>query len=653
MYCTYQDRDNLEDDLYHDDDGDSEGSEANSELEFHLYSQLHYSSNAGEMEELEDRGEEAEGKNNQLLEVTEPPLDSDGKLEHNGESGAPSSNMRYLQQHTKKKKKGEKCNRHKKGKGDPQGQKLSSSLFEEVIVIDSSPDVISISEDDTGDDEGVCALKGKGLHQLQTSTPAQQGNQKQNRSLTVPEIVDLSSSESDSVESESESESDCSESSDSDGLENWMILGRGQQDGDQSISLNLEGGSDSSAEEEEDSWLVSDKDKEAQISNKDRSARIAVQRVSSRYYTAKNIHCRNCSKTGHLSKNCPEPKKLLSCFLCGTPGHLVSECPNKHCNNCGLPGHQYNSCSEKAYWHKQCHRCSMRGHFFDACPEIWRQYHITTKSGPPVKQQGEENGQSPAYCYNCSKKGHFGHACTRQKMFSGVYPNTPFMNHYDNVEDINRRQHRIKLKVKEMKKNGFYLNTSQTPLTPGPPKKKQKITHHKYNHQSNHTPRQTANNQKPSPNHIFFTGSDFKKVAPKMNKCNKYKQQESSGNVKQWKPKRPVPTSRETLPRSKLILDEADDFPRGGGKGENFKKKNNKRNKITKEELPKGHRDSKQDHVCWTVTGEMQGSESKQNEGKKKKKRNRARKTGDKKLADSVYPADENLFIIKQRKRSR
>ena len=52
--------------------------------------------------------------------------------------------------------------------------------------------------------------------------------------------VDSSSSESDSEESKPDSP----DSSDSDGLENWMILGRETQDGDQTISLNLEGGSD-------------------------------------------------------------------------------------------------------------------------------------------------------------------------------------------------------------------------------------------------------------------------------------------------------------------------------------------------------------------------------------------------------------------------
>lgn len=58
----------------------------------------------------------------------------------------------------------------------------------------------------------------------------------------MPVTVESSSSESDSEESESESESD---SSDSDGLESWMILGQGNQFGDHSISLNLEGGSHS------------------------------------------------------------------------------------------------------------------------------------------------------------------------------------------------------------------------------------------------------------------------------------------------------------------------------------------------------------------------------------------------------------------------
>lgn len=77
------------------------------------------------------------------------------------------------------------------------------------------------------------------------------GSNKKKTGLIVPVTSDFSSSESDSEESESKpvssAASDESDSSDSEGLENWMILGQGNQDGDQSISLNLEGTCDNSS----------------------------------------------------------------------------------------------------------------------------------------------------------------------------------------------------------------------------------------------------------------------------------------------------------------------------------------------------------------------------------------------------------------------
>lgn len=45
---------------------------------------------------------------------------------------------------------------------------------------------------------------------------------------------------------------------------------------------------------------------QAQIYNK--GGRVTTLRVAKRYYTDKNVQCRNCSKNGHLSTNCPEPK---------------------------------------------------------------------------------------------------------------------------------------------------------------------------------------------------------------------------------------------------------------------------------------------------------------------------------------------------------
>lgn len=207
----------------------------------------------------------------------------------------------------------------------------------------------------------------------------------------------------------------------------------------------------------------------------------------------------------------------------------------------------------------------------------------------------------------------------------------------------------------DLKKNGYFPTSTQTPVTPGPPRKKQKTSYDKNSHHPNHTPHQTHNNHKPSPSHIFFSDSDFRNKTPKSNKFNKNKQQQSTGSAKPWKPKRPVPISRDPVPPAKLILDEADDFPRGGGRGEKEEKKK-KRKMMRKTTGPEGHRGGGPQRLCWTVTGGMQGSGSKLENGEKKmrKKKNRERRNSDKKNSAPMYPTDENLFIIKQRrKRSR
>lgn len=630
MYSSYKDREELEDDLYREEDDNSEGSDADSELEFHLYSQLHYSSNAGEIDkqDKEKASESIQDNHNVTIDISADA----GKLEQVAENRPPSRKANKL-----KGEKNETRTKSDKKKKKTKGQRSSSSsVFEEVIVIDSSPDVITLSEDDSGEDEGVCQK----VKQFCTSTPAQQAKK---RATGEPVPVSLSSSDSKESESESQSVSDSCSSSDSDDLENWMILGPGQEEGDQSISLNLDGVAESSAdvEEQDESWLISDKDRKARIFNKDKGVKAVVQRqLTNRYYTDKNVQCRNCNKTGHLSKNCPEPKKVSACFLCGTHGHRVSECPNKHCNNCSQPGHLYSTCSERAYWHKQCHRCGMTGHFFDACPEIWRQYHITIKVGPPVTQQKKNKGRTPAYCYNCSKKGHFGHDCTRQRMFNGTYPSTPFINYYDTIKDIKCRQHRIKLKFKHLKNNSVFSEVSQSPSTPGPPKKKQKLHHDKSHHQTNHTPRHSFKTNLPASSHIFFI--DTSDATSKTIKQNKHKQVNLE---KTWKPKVPVPQSRDLPSKAKTTVDEADDFPRGGGQGEEMEK-NKKRKKMKKNGRP----------LCWTEPAGRQGfptEQTKEKEENCKRRRNKASRKANKNVSAQMYPTDENLFIIKQRKRRR
>lgn len=268
----------------------------------------------------------------------------------------------------------------------------------------------------------------------------------------------------------------------------------------------------------------------------------------------------------------------------------------------------------------------MTGHFFDACPEIWRQYHVTIKIGPPVTRQGKDKGRSPAYCYNCARKGHYGHECTRQRMFNGTYPSTPFINHYDSKEDMKCRQHRIKIKVKNLKNNGNF-SVPPSPSTPEPPSKKQKISHR-------HNRRPSFKSDLPASSHIFFR--DTSDATAKTNKQSKHK---LVSLEKPWKPKRPVPQSRDPLPKTKVVLDDADDFPRGGGQGEEAERK--KKNKKIK----KNGRS-----LCWTETGQ-QGVASEHS--RKEKRKDKAKWNANKKIKTQMYPTDENLFIIKQKKRKR
>ncbi|NWI67092.1 ZCHC7 protein, partial [Todus mexicanus] len=182
---------------------------------------------------------------------------------------------------------------------------------------------------------------------------------------------------------------------------------------------------------------------QAQISNY-----ASIRHTSMRYYTAdKNMTCRNCGRQGHLSKNCPTPRKIPPCCLCAERGHLQNSCPARFCLNCCLPGHCFRECLERASWNKQCNRCNMQGHYADACPEIWRQYHLTTKPGPIKAASSRSMRSAIVYCYNCSRKGHFGYECSEKRMHGSMFPSCPFIYCYDDEYDIRRRAHRLKKKV--------------------------------------------------------------------------------------------------------------------------------------------------------------------------------------------------------------
>ncbi|EHB15353.1 Zinc finger CCHC domain-containing protein 7, partial [Heterocephalus glaber] len=210
---------------------------------------------------------------------------------------------------------------------------------------------------------------------------------------------------------------------------------------------------------EDINWFISDKDAEAQIGNNRSSGR-----WTRRYYSAnKNVTCRNCDKCGHLSKNCPLPQKVRACCLCSERGHLQYACPARFCLDCSLPMSSTHRCLERSSWRKRCDRCDMIGHYADACPEIWRQYHLTTKPGPPKKPKTPPGQSALVYCYNCAQKGHYGHECTERRMFNQTFPTSPFIYYYDDKYEIRERDQRIKRKVKELQKNGDFPRQFKRP----------------------------------------------------------------------------------------------------------------------------------------------------------------------------------------------
>ncbi|XP_067297844.1 zinc finger CCHC domain-containing protein 7 [Pseudorasbora parva] len=581
MFSGYLEREDYEDELYQDE-ADSGLSDADSELEFRLYSQLHY--------------------NAEIPEVREDPREV--------QSSVPQT--------------------------QPQQNSLPPAPPVDVIVIDSGPDCITVS-DNTEEDDSVCANKGQSskfwnrmLHPNSLLSPCPPQVQTGKSSLDDIVVLDSESDDS-SSESIPPFVEDLDSDSDSEGLENWMILGREKQDEDKSIQLNLS--ISDKPEHANDggniqNWAISEKDKWAQIYNKGVGPRRVSNRVSNRYYTEKSITCHNCRKTGHLSKNCPTPKKMPCCSLCGLQGHLLRTCPNRHCSNCSLPGHNADDCLEKAYWHKCCHRCGMNGHFIDACPEIWRQYHLTTTSGTLLKSSDPEACRKPAYCYNCAKKGHFGHECSQRRLYNGTYPSLPFISYYDMTRDINCREHRIKKKARELQDAGLISpDGGGVTSTPQPPRKRQKTSHYKqspYPH-NQHTPkRRIAHTPKHHPQayqqNTHLSVKQNSKTPGKHNKCTPQSmfipQQQSQKKAKKKK------KTKSTV----VVLDEDADFPRGGKKGPHAGKVNMNLDKAF--------------------------GMKKNNKKKISKKKERTLKKRQQKAANdsSMYPSDENLFQIKQRK---
>ncbi|KAM6289616.1 zinc finger CCHC domain-containing protein 7 [Aegotheles albertisi] len=457
MFVGYEDPEDTEayeDELYHEESSSEQS--IDSEVEFHLYSQIHYSQNLGEISTLEmDEEDDVAGVTGHSSALTEQRREDsritefvDGGIQVSDDSDiivlsdTPDEDSVY-------KSKAKKSTSHlARGKIHTPPGSSTPNHAEAAGCTTLYP---------AGSSTGMSRQRKSPSEKLNPASSA--------GACAIQDILVIDDS--------SEEESLLSEN---DHVESWMLLGAGADDGDEDIMLNLEGCATPVSEGEADvDWSICNKDLEAQISNY-----ASVRHTSMRYYTAdKNVTCRNCGKRGHLSKNCPTPKKVPPCCLCAERGHLQNTCPARFCLNCCLPGHYFRECLEKAYWNKHCNRCDMKGHYADACPEIWRQYHLTTKPGP-IKANGASSKRSAlVYCYNCSRRGHFGYECSEKRMHGSMFPTSPFIYYYDDEYEIKRRANRLKRKVSELQEAGLLPEQAETPRQEetygGPsPKKKSK-----------------------------------------------------------------------------------------------------------------------------------------------------------------------------------
>ncbi|XP_064902677.1 zinc finger CCHC domain-containing protein 7 isoform X2 [Columba livia] len=428
MFVGDEDADDAEmyeDELYREESSSEKS--VDSEVEFHLYSQIHYSQNLGEISTLEMDEED----------------DVAGVLDH-------SSIL------TEKRSK----------------DKKSTELIDGGVQFTDDPEIIVLS--DTPDEDSVYKSKGKkstsssARSRRQTppvcSTPRHPGAPGRNALSPTASATDVPRERKSTggkpdpggsagahtiqdvfiIDDSSEEDSLISES---DNVESWMLLGVSSDDRDKDIMLNLEGCATPVSEGDVDvDWSISSKDLEAQISNR------GGARHGARYYSAdKAVTCRNCGRAGHLSKNCPAPKKVPPCCLCGGRGHLQSGCPARFCLNCCLPGHCYRQCLERACWSKLCHRCHMKGHYAD------------TKPGPIEVAGAHTERSASVYCYNCSQEGHFGYECSERRMHGSMFPASPFICYYDDEYDIKRRANRLKRKVAELQEAGLLPEQPETP----------------------------------------------------------------------------------------------------------------------------------------------------------------------------------------------
>ncbi|KFP32804.1 Zinc finger CCHC domain-containing protein 7 [Colius striatus] len=220
MFVGYEDDDDTdvyEDELYHEESSSEQS--IDSEVEFHLYSQIHYSQNLGEISTLE-MDEEAD-----VLKIT--------------------SHSSVLNEKQDKKI------------TESVGHDILLSHDPEVIVLSDTPDEDSVYKSKTKKSSSSSGQVKARIHPGSSTpshteatgcyTPYAAGSGRdisRHKKSTSGKLSPVSSARGDAIqdvlviEDSSEEESFISES---DNVESWMLLGADTDDRDEDIILNLEG----------------------------------------------------------------------------------------------------------------------------------------------------------------------------------------------------------------------------------------------------------------------------------------------------------------------------------------------------------------------------------------------------------------------------